>query len=147
MRLLWIEDKEEHIGRFRDLLGSRGYEVVVCGLAEDALARIEHAVAEGPPFQLVLLDIMLPKGEGTRITEGTRPERMGIEILEQMKRRNYAIPVVVVLTAIADSATLASLYQYRFVKGVLKKPVRLDELVEELQKAARPEEPHSESMS
>lgn len=127
MRILWIEDKYDHIRRFVELLRGE-HEVVVAGTGEQALAAIETALIENDPYNVVILDIMLPKGEGQRIDVDMRPELMGVEILCRMDKPEIGWPVVGV-SAIADEQLRRTISEdYPFVVEVLKKPVKMDEL-------------------
>lgn len=137
MRLLWIEDKLEHIRRFVGALENRGHDVVVNASGEEALETLYQAHVQHRPFDVILLDIMLPKGDGSRIAEATRPELMGIEILRHLETEGCRTPVVII-TAIADAGVMDSIpAKYPFVAAILKKPVRMDDLREAIEMATR----------
>ncbi len=126
-KLLWVEDREQQVKHFVFLLRKRGYDVELCETGEDALEAI-LASELTEPYDVVLLDIMLPKGEGSRIDPSTRPELMGEEVLDQMKSQGVSTPVVCV-TCVADDRLIKRLRtEYSFVKEVLKKPVTIVEL-------------------
>lgn len=79
-KILIVED-EEKIARVLQLeLQYEGYEV---GLAEDGRKGLEMALAE--PWDLILLDIMLP-------------EQSGLEVLRRLRLVNTTVPVIL-LTA------------------------------------------------
>lgn len=127
MRILWIEDKVGQIGRFVELLGE-DHRVTVAKTGEAALEEIGEAVDSGEPYDVVILDIMLPKGEGRRIDEDIRPEFMGEEVLRRMREHQLCWPVVGV-SAIADERLRARIcHNYSFVVDILKKPVTRQEL-------------------
>ena len=80
MRLLVVEDEAALAKSLRKGLGEEGYAV-------DAAPTIEEArfFLEGEPYDLVLLDLMLPDGSG-------------YDLLDWIRRRKSAVPVLV-LTA------------------------------------------------
>lgn len=80
MRVLVVEDERKVAHALRDGLSAQGYEVVV---AYDGEAGLSHL--RGSAFDLVLLDLMLPK-------------RDGYEVLNAMRKSGMTTPVLV-LTA------------------------------------------------
>jgi CheY-like chemotaxis protein len=126
-RVLWIEDKLEQIRGFVDILNS-DHSVKVAKTAEAALTEIQEALDEDRPYDVVILDIMLPSGEGDRIDSDMRPELMGEEILRWMRRNEACWPVIGV-SAVADQQLRDRICkEFGFVVDVLKKPVKMDEL-------------------
>jgi CheY-like chemotaxis protein len=129
MRILWVEDKLEHIQRYLMLLRKKQHEVTACASGEEAIGLLETSADIRSSFDLVLLDISLPRGPGTWIDPTTRPERMGIEFLRWLSRRQATIPVLLV-TALSDNETLDTIRrEFPFVREILQKPVRLNELL------------------
>ncbi|MBL8143806.1 MAG: response regulator transcription factor [Acidobacteria bacterium] len=80
MRVLVVEDDTKVAGAVRAGLAGEGYEVAVSRTGEDGYFR-----ATTEPFDAILLDLGLPG-------------RDGIEILSGLRRRGFAVPVLV-LTA------------------------------------------------
>src|SRR5690242_8338522 len=65
-RVLFVEDEESISGPFSSALTREGFEPVVCG----TLAEARAALAE--EFDLVLLDLMLPDGDGRDLARELR---------------------------------------------------------------------------
>ena len=135
LRILWIEDKYLDIKRFVELLRRKGADVQVAGSGEAALKMLQKARVEGEAYHAVLLDIMLPKGEGQRIADSVKDELMGEEVLRQMEGARIRTPVVGV-TAVADDELYGRIRkEYDFVVDVLKKPIKMPELEEAISRA------------
>jgi DNA-binding response OmpR family regulator len=90
MRILVVEDERKVAAFIRQGLVEEGHavEVVVDGAA--AL----DAVADGPPFDLVVLDVMLPR-------------RDGFDVLKTLRQRGVQTPVLLLTArdAVADKVT------------------------------------------
>jgi len=132
MNILWIEDNPGQIKYHLEALRRKGHDVKVVTNGEKALSIFETAKRERKPYDWVILDIMLPPGNGTRIKEDVRHEIMGVEVLRQMKELDTAISVVV-LSAIADDRLLQEIRSEPCVKRWLKKPVSAGELMEAIE--------------
>ncbi|PYQ38092.1 MAG: DNA-binding response regulator [Acidobacteria bacterium] len=78
MRLLVIEDEAKVARALDDGLSREGYEVTVARTGEEGYYLLDSA-----PFDLVVLDLMLPG-------------RDGLEVLATMRSRNRGIPVLIV---------------------------------------------------
>ena len=115
IKLLVIDDDRGIRETLGEVLRDEGYTV---GLARDG-AEALAALADGPAPRLILLDLAMP-GMG------------GAEFLELQRRdgRLRGIPVVVLS---ADDRT-----ERGDTAGRLRKPVDLDELLEEVARLARP---------
>jgi two-component system alkaline phosphatase synthesis response regulator PhoP len=79
-RLLLVEDEQGLVLTLSDRLTREGYAVEATGDGETGLQR-----ASGEPFDLILLDVMLPK-------------LGGFDVLRELRRRNVETPVIM-LTA------------------------------------------------
>jgi len=79
-RILIIEDDSKVAHAVRDGLSAEGYDAAVAGTGDDGLALAREA-----PFDLVVLDLMLPG-------------RTGLDVLSELRRGGDATPVLV-LTA------------------------------------------------
>jgi DNA-binding response OmpR family regulator len=82
-RLLLVEDEPGLIVMLRDRFQATGYEVAVATTGPEGLAR-----ALGEPFDLVVLDLMLP---------GTS----GLEVCRELRRAGVGTPILM-LTALGD---------------------------------------------
>jgi len=80
MRILLVEDQTELANLIAANLRKSGFAVDVVGLVEEA-----HAAVETTAYQIVLLDLRLPDGDG-------------FEIIRSMRRRRDPTPIIV-LTA------------------------------------------------
>ena len=111
-RILVVEDDEHIADGVRFNLEQEDYDVEVVGDGRSALARL--AQSDGSPFDLVILDLMLPEMSGFEVARRTRASG------------NYV--AILILTAKDDPADI--------VRGIeegaddyLTKPFRLDELL------------------
>jgi DNA-binding response OmpR family regulator len=76
MRVLVVEDEKKTASFVRKALQTEGFAVDVAPNGEDALA-----IIQGGPFDVVVLDIMLPG-------------RDGLSVLRQLRQRQHPIPVL-----------------------------------------------------
>ncbi|MEZ4360853.1 MAG: response regulator transcription factor [Kofleriaceae bacterium] len=76
MRILLVEDEQTLREGIVDLLEGDGHAVTACA---DGLAAVQHGLGE--PFELVLLDLMLPKLDGMEVCRRLRAARPGLPIL------------------------------------------------------------------
>ena len=76
--LLVVDDEPELRESLEDLLRAEGYEVSGAATAQEGLALLAKK-----PFDLVLLDVMLP-------------DRSGIEVLRDIRSSDLALPVVII---------------------------------------------------
>jgi DNA-binding response OmpR family regulator len=81
MRILVVEDERKVAGFIRQGLEEEGHAVEVAGDGATAL----DLLLEAPPWDLVVLDVMLPK-------------RDGLDVLKRLRGRGFTTPVLV-LTA------------------------------------------------
>ena len=72
LRILYVEDDPTAREYIEKGLAEQGYAVTVC---EDATSGLEQAL--GAPFDLLLLDVMLPDGDGFELLRGLRDK--GVE--------------------------------------------------------------------
>jgi DNA-binding response OmpR family regulator len=81
MRVLVVEDERKVASFIRQGLEEEGHSVELAGDGEQAL----DLAAAGPPYDLVVLDVMLPRQDG-------------VSVLRQLRRRRVRSPVLM-LTA------------------------------------------------
>jgi two-component system copper resistance phosphate regulon response regulator CusR len=77
MRILVVEDERKVAAFVRQGLVEEGHVVEVAVDGEAAL----DAVAAGPPYDLVVLDVMLPKRDGLSVLKTLRARRMRAPVL------------------------------------------------------------------
>jgi two-component system chemotaxis response regulator CheY len=120
MRILLIDDEPTARLHLRILLEQRG----PIEEAPDALAglqRIRDAIAEGPPFDLVCIDLSMPGPDGIE----------ALKMMQEVDRtlRDGKHTNVVVVTASDDQLDIrAALHQH--VDGYLLKPVTPGQILE-----------------
>ncbi|HVK85251.1 MAG TPA: response regulator transcription factor [Kofleriaceae bacterium] len=76
MRILVVEDEPSLRDGIVDLLGGDGHEVTAVG---DGVAGVEAGLRD--PFDLVVLDLMLPRLDGMEVCRRLRAARPGLPIL------------------------------------------------------------------
>ncbi len=118
-QILVVEDNEENMKLFRDVLRATGYRTLEASTGGQALML---ATKRGPA--LVLMDIRLPDMDG-------------VEALSRLRRdeRTAAIPVVAV-TAQAMKGDRERFKRAGF-DGYLSKPVDIDELLATVEQHSR----------
>jgi DNA-binding response OmpR family regulator len=77
MRILVVEDDRKVAGFIRKGLEEEGHAVEVAG---DGAAAVERAT-DGAPWDLVILDVMLPKGDGFGVLKTLRQEGLRMPVL------------------------------------------------------------------
>jgi DNA-binding response OmpR family regulator len=77
MRILVVEDDRKVASFIRKGLEEEGHAVEVAG---DGAAAIERAM-DGAPWDLVVLDVMLPKGDGFGVLKALRQEGLRMPVL------------------------------------------------------------------
>ncbi len=102
----------------------------VCDFARDgqeALTNFENAIASGAPYELILLDIMMPHTDGQRVLETIRSRE------NAMKLRNRAQAKIVMTTSVKDSKVVLGAFRTG-CEGYIVKPVDPAELWKALNK-------------
>jgi DNA-binding response OmpR family regulator len=77
MRILVVEDERKVASFIRKGLEEEGHAVEIAG---DGAAAIERAT-DGAPWDLVVLDVMLPKGDGFGVLKALRQEGLRMPVL------------------------------------------------------------------
>jgi two-component system response regulator FixJ len=98
-----------------------------------------HDFASGPELLATLREAGAPLQGSCTVSDVRMPEMSGLELLEEMKRQNYAMPVIFI-TAHADVA-LAVEAMRRGAANFIEKPFAGDVLVQAIRLAAAQEAP------
>lgn len=114
-RILVVDDEERILQSLQGILEDEGFSVVVCQEGAVALDRLSEE-----EFDLVLLDIWMPG-------------RDGLQILEQIRKKNLEIPVIMMsghgTIETAVKATKLGAYDY------IEKPLSIDKVLLVIQHA------------
>jgi len=125
MRALIAED--EFLGRkVLSVFLNTLFEVDVVVNGVEALEAFKLAHSEGRPYELLLMDILMP-------------EMDGLEALQKIREFEQTLPgrpsvKVLMTTALDDPKTVIRSFHDGVASGYIVKPVRKDKLFEELQK-------------
>ncbi len=82
LKVLLVEDDRELRQTLRDALTVEGYDVQTSASASDASALLKHSISSGAAFDLLLLDLGLPDGNGS-------------DLLHQV-RNQFNLPVLII---------------------------------------------------
>lgn len=122
MRILIAED-DTASARYMSGLLVRFGECVVCEDGEFALAAYRSALEEGRPFQLVCLDIMMPRKNGQEVLEEIRR-------LERQAGIRPGLGVKIIMTtAMGDMRSVMSAYRGG-ATAYITKPILTERLFE-----------------
>ncbi|WP_319477330.1 response regulator [Marispirochaeta aestuarii] len=124
MKILIVEDDFASRKLMQKYLSPYGIcEVVVDG--EEAVLAFSESLENDDPFDLVCLDIMLPKKDGQQVLRSIRSleASRGIEGSEGVK--------VIMTTALGDAENIMSAFRSQ-CEGYLTKPVTRQRLLEEI---------------
>jgi DNA-binding NtrC family response regulator len=119
-KLLVVDDDPEITSSFESILRSEGYEVATARDGREALERVTQS-----PFDLVLLDLLLPDSDGWAVLERVREIRPGSR--------------VVILCADVDAEGTVEAFRLGAV-DVLLKPPDVDKLLRFLEELTGPRE-------
>ena len=111
-RVLIVEDDPVSHSALRAILSRRGYEITVVETLADGVREIES----GQPLHALILDLMLPDGDG--------------ETLLHLVRQKQIQSKVIIVTAINDPERVERLRESADL--VLRKPIDLAELLRSL---------------
>jgi DNA-binding response OmpR family regulator len=120
-RIMVVNDTQEILQLFREILTDEGYEVILYSFAIQDLAEIER----GKP-DLIILDYMF--GE----------EQVGWQLLQKLKmsRTTASIPVIVCTAAVQKVREMEGYLQSKGV-GLVLKPFDIDDLLRAIEQALR----------
>jgi two-component system chemotaxis response regulator CheY len=125
MRALVVEDDFASRRMMQRLLASYGeIDVVVDG--EEAVDAFKLAWDESRPYDLIFMDIMMPKVDGQEATKRIRAaeKEMGILQVDEVK--------IVMTTVMEDPKNVIEAYQKGGATAYLVKPVDIDKLRTEM---------------
>lgn len=117
-RILVADDDEVVVQTIRDVLTSRGCEVVVLNSAQAAIDRLDAAASRGERFDLVLSDINLG-------------DRTGYEVFASAKKLNPDLPVILMTGFGYDPHHSIVRASQEGLQCVLFKPFQAEKLVDE----------------
>ncbi len=119
-RLLLLEDDPQVADVARRILKHLGYSVECVPEGHAALSAYRQALRRGLPFDAVILDLTVPGGLG------------GKEVMEELRQLDPRV-VALVTSGYAEDPILTHYERYGF-RGVLKKPYRVQEMADLLQR-------------
>ena len=122
--ILFIEDEKFWMEGFILELKDEHNQVTI---AEDAEEAIRHLKKGKHDFDLIILDIMLPRGEAKdtpSIGKDIKTGQMGLEILRLFRKEMGCTTPVITLTAVTDTDTKRKALEYG-VEAYLTKPISL----------------------
>jgi two-component system KDP operon response regulator KdpE len=74
LKVLLVEDDRELRTTLADALRTEGYEVITSGSAADGHALLRHSESSAQPFDLLILDLGLPDGDGKDLLHTVRAQ-------------------------------------------------------------------------
>ena len=116
-RVLLVEDDPSTAGLMSELLRHVGCDVVAVATVGDALDALDHFA-----FRYVLLDLMLPDGEGTPVLASVRSHNLPTKVL--------------VVSATGDDQLLARVERQK-PDAILQKPLDFNRLLKAMNLPAR----------
>jgi len=116
-----VNDTQEILDLFNDILTEEGYEAILYSYAIQDLREIEQVKPD-----LIILDLIFGA------------ERIGWQLLQKLKMRRSteAIPVIVCTAAVMEVREMEGYLQAKGV-GLVPKPFTIDDLLEAIEKALR----------
>ena len=126
MKILIVEDDFASRKMLQKYLSPYGEcDVVVDG--QEALDAFSLALTENNPYDLICLDIMLPKIDGQDVLKQIRSieKEKGIEGLEGVK--------IIMTTALGDTKNIMDAFKNQ-CEGYLQKPIERVRLIQEIRK-------------
>jgi len=117
-RILLMDDEKIILELGKKLLGHLGYEVVTAMNGIEAVDLVKKAKNEGKPFNLVMLDLIIPGGAGAD------------KAIDALKEIDPGVKAIVT-SGYADDPVMINCKRYGF-SGALSKPFSLEELELEL---------------
>lgn len=113
-KILVIDDDADMRGLISLSLRKNGHKITTAGSWKDVTNRITKASSEGTPFDVIILDIMMP-------------DRDGYDVLRMLKVILYPMPPVIMLTALSGIDDAVKALELGAVK-YLTKPIAPEKL-------------------
>lgn len=126
LRILIVEDEETGRQLLERFISPYGH-VDSVKEGENAVRAFETAWKEGNPYQLILLDIMIPKMDGQEVLKWIRnyEREQGILPAQRVK--------IVMTTALDDPSNIMESFYNGGADSYVVKPIELEKLQQELQ--------------
>ncbi len=121
LKVLVVDDEQEILTLYQDLLNFLGCNVAVAAHPEEALKLFKEAFYRGEPFELAIIDMILP-------------EKDGFELLEEFRKIDPHLKAVIA-SGLKDERITEKL-RLQEIHGFLKKPFGLTELEEVIKGAS-----------
>ncbi len=122
LRVLIVDDSARHRELLQHYLTAWKVPTQTAETARDALLTLEHAITQGAPFNLVLLDEQLTEGGGLILARRIRQDS------------RFAECGILLLTAL-DRSLVATEMEALHIAGSVMKPIRLADLQHALERA------------
>lgn len=124
-RILFLDDEKliQNVGK--RMLDRMGFEVVIVETGKQALQEFTSALAEGRPFDLVILDLTIPGEQG------------GKDVLQLLRQHDPDIKAIV-MSGYSNDPVLSEYQKYGF-QGVLEKPFDLIQMNEAIFQVLKPD--------
>jgi signal transduction histidine kinase/CheY-like chemotaxis protein len=122
IRVLVVDDNATNRVIVERLLRRRGVAVDLCEGGQEALARMRDAVEQGTPYQIVLLDVMMPGMDG-------------FSVVEELHREKHLESTVVMMLSSADRQQTSGRCRDLGVEYYMTKPVRHLDLIATVRRA------------
>jgi DNA-binding NtrC family response regulator len=116
--ILVVDDEEPICDLLSEFFQKRGFQVTTAGNAETA-----RKIADEVPLNLVILDVLLPDGDG-------------MDLLEVMKAGHPNLPVII-MTGIGFDEDLLREAQTKGASGFVSKTLPVEQLLMEVNRTLR----------
>ena len=113
-RVLVMDDEEIIRNLAADMLAHLGLDVVTCSEGSEAVQMFRHAMTEGRPYHMVIMDLTIPGGQG------------GKETIRQLCALDPAVRAIVA-SGYSNDPIMANYAEYGF-SGAVGKPFRVEEM-------------------
>jgi len=117
LRVLLVDDEEDIIEVIQDRLEAYGFTVVTAGTGLEALKKLSKEKFDG-----VFLDVRMP-------------EMGGIEALEEIRKRDQTIPIIIITSSSTREAAVEALA--KGANDYILKPFEWEELKAKIEKVYR----------
>jgi DNA-binding NtrC family response regulator len=114
LKILLVDDEPDIIEVIQDRLEAYGFTVITAGTGLEALKKLSAAKFDG-----VFLDVKMP-------------EMGGIEVLEEIRKRDKRIPVIIITSSSSQEAAIEAVA--RGASEFILKPFEWEELKTKIQR-------------